>query len=70
MADPAMSLAAMGFDVVALLGTVGFLFVSSGPGEPVQVETAELRFIPCHCDRYGCSGVRRVRAFWQPLQAF
>ena len=58
--DPVVSLAAMGFDASLLLGSVAFLFRAAGDGESVSTESAELRFIACHCDRLECSGVRRV----------
>lgn len=59
--SPVLSLAASGFDAALLLGAVGFLLERSGGEHPRPV--IELRFIACHCDRPGCSGVRRT---WAP----
>ena len=53
MVDPALSLAVVGgLDVVLVLAGVVTL---TGPRK-------ELRFVPCHCDRPDCAGIRRVWA--------
>lgn len=55
------SLAATGFDTALLLGVVGYLLGRSGGESSSEPELVGLRFVPCHCDRPQCSGVRRLR---------
>lgn len=57
MVDPMLSLSVVGgLDAVLVLAGVVAL---TGPRK-------ELRFVPCHCDRPDCAGLRRV---WVEVRA-
>lgn len=62
LAESAVSLASVGASCLVLIAGAGLLLGSAGREDEVRalVPVWELQLIECRCDRYRCSGVRRV----------
>jgi hypothetical protein len=62
ISESAASFASVGVAWLSAVGGAGLLLGLAPRVEPVKpmVLTRELRLVACHCDRYRCSGVRRV----------
>ena len=62
LVEPVVSLASVGASCLALIAGGGLLAGSAGRTDEVRalVPVWEVQLIECRCNRYRCSGVRRV----------
>lgn len=62
ISDSAVSLMSVGVACLGVLGGAGVLLGTAPRIDRAKplILTRELRFVVCHCNRYRCSGVRRV----------